>query len=486
MTGLGMTLDDLPLIEPLLAVGVTAAAVLIVDFFRIGKGKGFAFVLTLVGLAYALVRNLMLWDVEAADLFGGHLVIDRVGTGFNAVFLIAALFAVMLSKTYMRRTGIVLAEYYVLLLSTVMGMMIMAQANDLIVLFLGLELLSIPLYVLAAFLRSRRQSVEAGVKYFLLGAFSSCFLAYGIALLYGAAGSTLIPSVVAAAKSGSADPLLLKAGLGLFIAALGFKVAAVPFHMWAPDVYEGSPTPITAYMATAVKAAGFAALVRVFAGLSGVFGEETVTTLIALIALVTMIVGNLGALPQTNIKRMLAFSSIAHAGYILVGIAALTAAPGVQAAESVLFYLIAYTFTNLGAFAVIIFLTGRKGEYNEISDFAGLAVRNPILALSMAVFMFTLTGIPPTAGFFGKFFIFKAAVDAGMVWLAVAGVLLSVVSLYYYVRVVATMYLKPSEDDSPGMEQCPWLATVSLVSVAGVLLLGIFPQSLLTALESIF
>jgi NADH-quinone oxidoreductase subunit N len=481
-----MTPEDLPMIEPLLAVGITAAAVLIVDLFRVGKGKGFAFVLTLVGLVYALVRNFMLWDVAAADIFGGLLTLDRVGTGFNAVFLIAAIFSVMLSRTYMRRTGIVLAEYYVLLLSTVMGMMIMAQANDLIVLFLGLELLSIPLYVLAAFLRKRKQSVEAGVKYFLLGAFSSCFLVYGIALLYGATGSTLIASVVEAARSGAADPFLLKAGLGLFIAALGFKVAAVPFHMWAPDVYEGSPTPITAYMATAVKAAGFAALVRVFAGLSGVFGEETVTSLIALIALVTMIVGNLGALPQKNIKRMLAFSSIAHAGYILVGVAALTAAPGVQAAEGVLFYLIAYTFTNLGAFAVIIFLTGRKGEYNEISDFAGLAVRSPILALSMAVFMFTLTGIPPTAGFFGKFYLFKAAVDADLVWLAVAGVLMSVVSLYYYVRVVATMYLKPSEDEAPGMEQCPWLAAVSLVSVAGVLLLGIFPQTLLTALESIF
>ena len=479
-----MTADDLRLMEPLLAVALTALLVLLVDLFQIGRSKNFAFGLCLLGLAYALVRNIGLWNADAAPLCGGLLKLDRLGTGFNAVFLVAGIFTVMLSWTYMKRTGTVLAEYYLLLLTAVMGMMVMAQADDLFILFIGIELLSIPLYVLAAFLRHRKQSVEAGMKYFLLGAFSSCILVYGIALLYGAAGSTGIDAIVAAAKSG-ANPFLIKAGLGLFIVALGFKVAAVPFHMWAPDVYEGSPTPITAFMATAVKAAGFAALIRVFTGLSGLFADGTVTHCLALIALVTMIVGNLGALPQTNIKRMLAFSSIAHAGYIMVGVAALTVKPGLQAAEAVIFYLAAYTFTNLGAFAVVIFLIGKKKEYNEIDDYKGLALRNPILALSMAIFMFTLTGIPPTASFFGKFFLFKAAVDANLIWLAVAGVLLSVVSLYYYVRVVAYMYLKPSNEEAPGMEQCPWLAAVSLVSVAAVFFLGIFPQIVLNVLDSI-
>jgi len=487
MTDFGMTAGDLRLLEPLLAVSITAALVLTVDLFRIGRDKNFAFVISLLGIVYALVRNLMLWDVEQTPVFGGHLMVDRLGTGFNTIFLVAALFAVMLSKSYMRRAGLFLAEYFVLLLTTVMGMMVMAQAHDLVVLFLGLELLSIPLYVLAAFFRGRKQSVEAGIKYFLLGAFSSGILIYGVALLYGATGSTEIGQIVAAATAGAQDSLLFKAGLGLFIVALGFKIAAVPFHMWAPDVYEGSPTPITAFMATAVKAAGFAALVRMFSGLSGVFGEASVTSTISIIAFATMIVGNLGALPQTNIKRMLAYSSIAHAGYILVGVAALTVSSSADAAEAVLFYLLAYTFTNLGAFAVVVFLVGKKGEYNEITDFKGLAVRNPVLALSMAIFMFTLTGIPPTAGFFGKFFLFKAAVDVGLIWLAVTGVILSVVSLYYYVRVVAFMYLHPSpEEDYPKMEQCPWLAAVSLISVAGILILGIFPQSLLSALDTVF
>ncbi len=482
MTDFGMTTGDLHLTEPLLIVAVTAALILVVDLFRIGKGKGFAFVISLAGLVLALVRSAGLYG-ETAEIFGGHLTVDPVGTGFNLVFLIAALFTVLLSRTYLKRNGIVLAEFHILLLAAVLGMMVMAQANDLIVLFLGLELLSIPLYVLASFQRNRTHSMEAGLKYFLLGAFSSCILVYGIALLYGASGTTLIPSVAETIKSG-ADQVLVLAGTVFFIAGLAFKIAAVPFHMWAPDVYEGSPTPITAFMATAVKTAGFAALVRVFSRLSGIDDEGALTHVIALLALITMIVGNLGALPQTNIKRMLAYSSIAHAGYILVGIAALTASPGVQAVEAVIFYLVAYTFTNLGAFAVVIFLIGRKTEYNEISDFAGLAVRNPILALSMAIFMFTLTGIPPTAGFFGKFFIFKAAVDAGMTWLAVAGILLSVISLFYYVRVVAFIYLRPAKDEPPHMDQCPWLATVSVLSVAAVLFLGFFPQIVLDILSS--
>lgn len=481
-----MSYEELSLVQPLLITALFAGIVLVADLILKGKEKGFAFVFSIIGLLLALAACVTGWDDGEKTIFEGLYSVDRLGAVFDAVFLFAALLTVLLSRSYMKRTGVTAAEYYVLLLCTLMGMMIMAHANDLIVLFVGLELLSIPLYVLAAFLRKRSRSTEAGLKYFLLGAFASCFVLYGIALLYGATGTTRIP-LIAAEMETAGSTLLTMAGLAFIIAGLGFKVAAVPFHMWAPDVYEGAPTPITAFMATAVKAAGFAALVRIFHGLAGSFDSETVTNLIAAIALATMLIGNLGALPQTNIKRLLAYSSIAHAGYILVGVAAMTASPGSSSpAEAVMFYLLAYTFTNLGAFAVVIFLIGKKDEYNEISDLAGLARKNPVLALSMAVFMFTLLGLPPTAGFFGKFLLFKAAVDADLIWLAVMGILFSVISLYFYVRVVAYIYLRPSRGETPVMDQSPCLAIVSLLSVAAVLLLGIFPQMLLDLLKTVF
>ncbi len=481
-----MSYEELSLIHPLLIVALTAGLVLVADLVQKGKGKEFAFIISLLGLLVALFTSLVGWDDDSSVIFNGLYTVDRLGSVFDVIFLVAAVLTVLLSWTYMKRTGVTAAEYYVLLLCTLMGMMIMAHANDLILLFVGLELLSIPLYVLAAFLRQRSRSTEAGLKYFLLGAFASCIVLYGIALLYGAAGSTQLP-LIAAEMGTAGSSFLFMAGLAFVIAGLGFKVAAVPFHMWAPDVYEGAPTPITAFMATAVKAAGFAALVRAFHELAGAFDSAAITGVISAIALLTMLIGNLGALPQTNIKRLLAYSSIAHAGYILVGVAAMTASTlGKEGAEAVLFYLLAYTFTNLGAFAVVIFLIGQKEEYNEISDLAGLSRKHPVLALSMAVFMFTLTGIPPTAGFFGKFLLFKAAVDADLIVLAVAGILMSVISLYYYVRVVAYIYMRPSRGETPVMDQSSTLAIVSLISVAGVLLLGIFPQPLLNVLKTVF
>jgi len=277
-----------------------------------------------------------------------------------------------------------------------------------------------------------------------------------------------------ASASGGAPSSLMLAGLALIAIGLSFKVASVPFHMWAPDVYDGAPTPITAFMATAVKIAGFAAIIRVFAHIDPSW--EFLSGCMAFLAILSMAVGNLGALPQTRIKRMLAFSSIAHAGYLLVGLSAGLKMGSNDAYQAIAFYLAAYTFMNIGAFCIIIFLNSKGDEVHNISDLAGLSRKHPGLALAMAIFMFTLAGLPPSAGFFGKFYLFKAAVDANMIGLAVTGVLLSVVSLFYYLRVITTMYLQEPKEDAPDADYCPYLVTCALISVFGVSILGIIPS----------
>lgn len=488
-----ITGEDFRLISPLLCIGVTAIVVLIVDLFRIDrKSKSFAFHLTWAGTAVALCYNVMLLKggTEYATAFQGMVQCDRVGLVLNALILVSTLLTVLLSHFYMKKAGLVLAEYYVMLLSVVMGMIIIAMSGDMILLFLGIELLSIPLYVLAAYLRHRRASVEAGLKYFLLGSFASGFLLFGIAMLYGATGTTSLMKMVTimSAETFSQMPLTV-AGFALIAIGLSFKIAAVPFHMWAPDVYEGAPTPITAFMATGVKVAGFAALIRIFSNLS-LDVNTTLASGAAALAVITMLIGNLGALPQTNIKRMLAFSSIAHAGYLLVGLAAglgaTSAETSAEAYRAILYYLGAYTFMTVGAFGMIIFLNKKGEECNDISDMAGLAQKHQGIALPMAIFMFTLAGMPPSAGFFGKFYLFKAAVSADMVGLAIIAVIMSVISLYYYLRVITTIYLKKPKETGAEVEFsfCPMVVT--LVSVTGVLLLGIVPMWGLNLLKTIF
>ncbi len=481
-----MTSADMRLISPLLWIAAAAAAVLIIDLFGAWRKKGISFHVTWVGIVLAFNFNLFLF-IKGQDhqtAFGGLLRIDRFSLLFNALIFLAAFLSVFLSRAYMERFGSALSEYYAMILMVVMGMSIIAMSNDLIVLFLGVELLSIPLYVLAAFIRNRRSSVEAGLKYFLLGAFASCFLLYGIALIYGDAGTTLLSKVITH-LSGTAPSTLALAGLGLVAIGLCFKVAAVPFHMWAPDVYEGAPTPITAFMATGVKVAGFAAIIRIFAFIDSP-ANATLAYGAAFLAVVTMLIGNLGALPQTNIKRMLAFSSVAHAGYLLVGISAGLASGSPDAYRAVAYYLAAYVFMNVGAFGMIIVLNRRGQECNRIEDLSGLARKHPGAALPMAIFMFTLAGLPPSAGFFGKFYLFKAAVEAGMVKLAICAVIMAVISLFYYLRVITTMYLRPAQDAPPEAKFCPYLAVVTLVSVLGVLFLGVFPGWGLDLLKTVF
>jgi len=406
--------------------------------------------------------------------FNMMIVVDRFTLFFNALFIVATLITILISINYIREEGINYGEYYTLILIAAVGMMLMAKANDLIIVFLGLETLSISIYVLVGFLRTNLKSNEASLKYFLLGAFSSAFLLYGMAFVYGATGSTKLPEIAKQVPYILSNPLLL-AAVGFLIVGFGFKVALVPFHMWTPDVYEGAPTSITAFMSVGVKAAAFSAFLRVF--LSSFLPLRPDWTMILwILAVLTMTLGNVIALSQENIKRMLAYSSIAHAGYILV---AMTAG-GDLATTSIIYYLMAYTLMNLGAFAVVI-VYGKKGEENIlVSDYAGAGFKYPFLSVAMAIFMFSLAGIPPLAGFIGKFYIFSAAVKQGFIWLAIIGVLNSLVAVYYYLRVIVAMYMKePVKEVGPLSFSIPMVVAL-LITTFFTLHMGILPSGYLS------
>jgi NADH-quinone oxidoreductase subunit N len=458
-------------ILPLVLLSVWACALLLLDLFV--KNKGVTAFLTALGLALAL--GITLSQIGATQTsFNGMVVVDGFSTFTNALLLISGLFGVALAYDYIKRTGIERGEYYILLLFSITGMMLMAQAADLIIVFLALELLSIPLYVLAAFARPRVESEEAGLKYFLLGAFSTGFVVYGIALVFGATGSTSLSAIVRAA-SATAEPVLIAVGAALILVGLGFKVAAVPFHMWTPDVYEGAPSAVTAFMAAGAKIAGFAALLRVFALAFPALAAD-LTPILAVIAALTMIVGNVLAISQSNIKRLLAYSSIAHAGYILMAFVPYGQSSVVATSVAAgLFYLVSYALSNFGAWAVVIALEKREGKGLQISDYAGLGRRRPALAAAMAVFMLSLTGVPPTLGFVGKFYLFRAAIQGQFYLLAVIGVLTSLISAYYYLRVVVTMYMREGEPETTSE---PWLNLTWGVTAILTVLVSLVPAPL--------
>ncbi|MDX1687102.1 MAG: NADH-quinone oxidoreductase subunit N [Candidatus Promineifilaceae bacterium] len=460
----------LPVLPLIIVVG-WAMVLMIVDLFLDDEQDQWIGWLSLVGYAAALVQTVGLWggDYGVFTPVDGSpmLLVDHFSNFLNVIFLLTGALSVLISINYLDKAELQRGEFYYLMMFSISGMMLMGMANDLILVFLALELLSIPLYVVSGFAHPLLESEESAMKYFLLGAFSSAFLVFGIALIYGAAGSTALPAVLEGLQTGEA---LGMAGIALLLVGFAFKVAAVPFHMWTPDVYEGAPTAVTAFMSVGAKVGGFAAMIRVFVAALPEAGDAWVPA-VAAVAALTMIVGNVIALAQQNVKRMLAYSSIAHAGYIMIGVAASMGSE--SAVPATLFYMLAYLFTNLGAFAVVIAVERRERRGLQLDDYKGLATRSPLLALALAYFMLSLTGVPPTGGFSGKFFLFRSAVEADLVWLALVGVVTSVISAYFYLRLVYLSYM--FEGDEGTVEAPRALDVVVGISALATLVLGILP-----------
>jgi NADH-quinone oxidoreductase subunit N len=464
---------------PGLLVGGFAVIVLMLDLFSPPGQQANSVVIALIGIGLAFWAAIRLWG-RSEELFGGMIVVDLAALLFQLIFLVVGFVTVLLSTQYAVEEGLDLGEYYALLLFALLGAMLMASGGDLLIIFLGLEIMSLAQYILAGMRHNLLKSSESAMKYFLLGAFATGFLLYGIALLYGATGTTNLAGIVTAVREGGlADHPLMTIGMGLLVVGFGFKIAAVPFHMWTPDVYEGAPTPVTAFMSTGVKAAAFAALARVFVTALGDL-QESWAPIFWCMAVLTMTVGNLAAIAQQNIKRMLAYSSIAHAGYLLIALVA----AGPAGLTGLLYYLLAYAFMNLGAFAVVVALEQREDRYIRLDDYSGLGFRYPLLGVAMALFMFSLAGLPPTAGFMAKFYVFNAAMEQGYIVLTVIGVLNSLVSLYYYLRPIILMYMEECKADVPGTHLNPFLLTGLVLTVLGTLQLGLFPARVLSLAQA--
>jgi NADH-quinone oxidoreductase subunit N len=478
-----MTSTDIVSILPLIILLSWASILLLVGITGLRRRKGLMALLAALGLIVTLVFALLQWPEAGQQVvtFNGMVVVDGFAVFLNVLFLASGLFGIALAYDYLYRAGIERVEYYVLLLFSISGMMLMAVASDLFVVFLALELLSFPLYILSAFALPRPESEEAGIKYFLLGAFSSSFVVYGIALVFGATGATSFEAVVAAGLGVQPFPTLLLIGAGLILVGLGFKVGAVPFHMWTPDVYHGAPSPIVGFMSVGAKAGGFAAILRVFISAFPELAFDLTPVLWGLAAL-TMVVGNVLAIAQLNIKRLLAYSSIAHAGYILMALVPYgQEGLGQAGAASALFYLVAYALTSFAAWGVVIALERTEFGVTDsrsglmLSDYAGLSRKHRGLAAAMAVAMLSFTGVPPTLGFVGKFYLFSAAIEGGFFGLALIGVLTSVISAYYYLRVIIIMYM---QDGEPVVHRETWLGLTAGVSAVAVVALTIFSPPL--------
>ncbi len=460
-------------IFPQIALVVTASILLLAPLFTSRIKREILAVVAIAGLAAALWAVIFLWDRNLTG-FNGTVLVDNFALAFTIVFLVGALLSILLSLNKVEAEYLNYGDFYGLLLLSTVGMIMMVSTTNLLVVFLGLETLSIALYILTGIRKMRIDSVEVSLKYFLLGAFATGFFLYGIALVYGATGSLDLIEIGRHIQKSGFSGLMLVAGVLMLIIGFSFKAAFVPFHMWTPDVYQGAPTPVAAFMSSGAKGAAIAPLVRiVIAGLP--LTESEWLTVLWVVAALTMTVGNVVAIAQNNIKRMLAYSSIAHAGYLLVGVIA-----GSDLGQSsVLFYLLVYTFMNLGAFGVISYLGYSNKEENlKIEDYRGLGYRYPFAALAMAVFMFSLSGIPPTGGFVGKFYIFNAAIQAGYVWLVIIGVINSVISVYYYLRVVVNMYMRESEREVMVPKASIGLSFALLFAMLAVLLMGVVPSSL--------
>jgi NADH-quinone oxidoreductase subunit N len=473
-------LRDVLALLPEILITLAACVVLLVDLGtqrqykqRLGWGC--------IGAVLFTLLMMVLLPSGGGNAFGGMLVADSYATFFKVLFLLAVLLTVLVSLRYLDDEDVHYGEYYALLLFATVGMMFMAGGGDLITIYLGLELMSLSTYVLAGFMRRDVASTEAALKYFLMGAFTSGILLYGLALIYGLTGSTNLGAVAQSLAGLTLDNPALILAVILLVAGFGFKVAAVPFHMWAPDAYEGAPTSITAYMSAAVKAAAFAGLGRVFIIALAPTAQHW-EVLWWLLAALSMILGNVVAIAQTSLKRMLAYSSISHAGYALIGIVTASQVRELGLA-STLFYVFVYMFTTMGTFSMIILLTHRGFRGDRIADFTGLGRTHPLPALLYIVFFLSLAGIPPTAGFVGKLVIFRAAIESGFVWLAVIGVATSAIAAYYYFMVIKTMFMEQPVGQ-PALSPSRPLAVGLFVMVAATLLLGIFPNILLKFAEA--
>lgn len=443
----------------------------------IGLGRQGMRPLALGAVGSLIVTGILVWVFgrpagEPEVILGGMLVIDSFAVYFKMLVLVAGILTIFLATGFLERFRYGGGEFFALILSAILGTFVMASGISLVSLYVGLELMALSSYVLVGYCKLETKSNEGAVKYFVLGAMSSGILLYGISLVYGALGTLDLMEIKSGLQTAPQDNLVLMLGIVLIAFGMLFKVAAVPFHVWSPDAYEGAPTPVTAFISVAPKAAAFAMFLRLFAGaLSPEIDHWRGVIWVA--AAMTMIFGNIAALSQDNVKRMLAYSSIAHAGYALMGIVAGTA----YGTWSILMYMLVYTFMNIGAFALVVLLETRGYAGETIKDWAGLSKRAPALAAAMLIFLLSLAGIPPTAGFMGKLYVFAAAINAGYIWLAVIGVLMSAVSLYYYFRIVVQMYLLDGVEEDRGAElaQDRWAEGVVLVCALAVLAIGIYP-----------
>ncbi len=491
---------NVPIVLPEIIVSITAIVLMTYESFRPNRHR-VSGIISIIGLIAAAIALFSLWaDPNAPQsAFNGMIVTDGLRLSFTLVFLLVTALTILVSSVWVEREKVPVGEYHCMLLFATIGMMFMASGNDLVIIFLGLETLSIATYVMAGMRKTDLKSNESAMKYFILGSYASAFLLYGMALIYGATGSTNI-TVIAASLGDASFPALLLVGGAMLLIGFGFKIATVPFHVWTPDVYEGAPSPVTGFMAAGPKVAGFASFLRVFvlgfpliAGVqASEYLHESWITALAIIAILTMTVGNIAAIVQNNVKRMLAYSSIAHAGYALVGFVgagvAKTATGRDEAIAAVAFYMLTYAITNLGAFAIITLLGKRNDRRTEFEDYNGIGFKSPVLAFTLSLFMLSLLGLPLTAGFIGKVLVFRPALEAGSTLLTimvVIAVINTAISAYYYLRLIVVMFFKDRATDWIAPKIPTAVGVVLLVTVLGVFYFGLFGDSTIKSFTNV-
>ncbi len=469
-------LADLGQIAPIATLTGFLMFAIVTDLVLPKRRRGGAVAIVAVtGFTYSLGTAVYRWlYAQGGSAYHQFATGDNFALFFEILFATLGILTVALSHSYLRKRGMLESEFHLLIMAAVIGMMVLASATSLVTVFLGLELLSIALYIACGYARTESRSQEAAAKYLLVGGFASAFVLYGMALIYGGAGTTVIPEIATRLNSSASGNPLILLGIVLMGVGFAFKVSAAPFHMWTPDVYQGAPIPVTAFMSVGTKAAAFAMIVRVFAGGLPHLAPEW-QALLAFVAATSMIVGNLMAIAQSSLKRLLAYSGVAQAGYILIGVIA----GGQSGLAAVLYYLFVYMFMNFGAFAVITLMAGPDGDRDRIDDLEGLAKRSPLMGVLMSVFMLSLAGFPPSVGFFGKLFLFTAGVSAGYTWLVVLAVLMSVVSVFYYVRVLVPVWSTSARTDRLSSS----ISSTSVIALSGVasVVLGLYPTTLLIA-----